>query len=237
MLVTNQSIKKTLSVPQTFIMDDMVKETTDSEQQDHHTVTTSFTDDTLADCLDLDGDLDYDDADDDDDASAITVPDIAYSRDIFLPRGPPPERDTKVKFHSVEVREYPIIPGDHPSCHLGPPLTIGWEHNKSSTKITPMDDFESLRVRQRCRNTQELMISSLERRNMLKKLGFSKREIGKASTQASKVRNQRNTTTQREKKMATLRQWKGRTLEWMSCRKITTEATACESSPLRHSIA
>ncbi|KAL3928403.1 MAG: hypothetical protein SGBAC_012666 [Bacillariaceae sp.] len=221
-------------------MDDMVKETTDSEQQDHHTVKTSFTDDTLADCLDLDDDLAYGDDDhdddDDDDASAITVPDITYSRDIFLPRGPPPERDTKVKFHSVEVREYPIIPGDHPSCRLGPPLTIGWEHNKSSCKISPMDDFENLRGRQRCRNTQELMISSFERRNILKKLGFSKREIGKASTQASKVRNQRNTTTQREKKMATFRQWKGRTLGWMSCRKIPTEATAFES-PLRHSVA
>jgi len=235
MLFANHSIKNTLSLPQAFIVDSMVKETTDSEQQDHHTVTTSFTDDTLADCLDLDDDLDYDD-NDDDDASAITVPGVAYSRDIFLPRGPPPERDTKVKFHSVEVREYPIIPGDHPSCHLGPPLTIGWKHNISSSRITPLEDFENLRIRQRCRHPQELMISSFERRNMLKKLGFSKREIGKASTQASKVRNQRNTTTQREKKMATFREWKGRTLEWMSCRKITTETTSCES-PLRHSIA
>mmetsp|Transcript_33235 Transcript_33235/g.80348 ORF Transcript_33235/g.80348 Transcript_33235/m.80348 type:complete len:254 (+) Transcript_33235:90-851(+) len=250
---------KTLELPQTFSMmgDDLKKET-------DHTLM-SCTDDTSDDDFDDDDDdvfaitmpdvpiprdddllldvsaitmLDYDD--DDDDASAITMPDVLYYRDIFRRRGSPPPRDTKVRFHSVEVREYPIILGDNPSCNIGPPLTIGWEPNSVLGKITPLDDFENLRSRQRRNHLQELKLPSAHRNDMLKKLGFSEREIQKASAQASKVRKQRIATFQKDQRMASLRQWKGRTLEFMPFWKTTndsTNKTCCESVAWRGIVA
>ena len=53
-----------------------------------------------------------------------------------------PDYVTKVKFSSVKIREYPMIPGDNPSVSNGPPLTMDWTASKTfSVTIDRFEDF------------------------------------------------------------------------------------------------
>ncbi|CAJ1950846.1 unnamed protein product [Cylindrotheca closterium] len=208
---TNIISKNTLDQPEIFSMDSsssgdsgsgssLEKETSsDSSLEKDHSVTSRITD--------------YDTSDDEN-ASAIAI------------SGGTPQRDSKVRFDSVEVREYPIILGDNPSCRQGPPITIGWE--PKSDVFTPVDEFEKLRSEERHSDPDEMFVSSFNRIDILKKLGFSRRDIKKASSKASKLRKKRDETSQHEQKIEPLRQLKDRTVELLSCKKTTRE-----SSPLR----
>lgn len=166
-------------------------------------------------CTEISSELEEDES-----SSAITLPDAPiFSSETFLP-----PRPNRVRFHSVEIKEYPIVPGDNPACHVGPPLSLSWEATNGMT--ISLDEFERLRRHERRERLEELMISSVDRSDLLKELGFSRRDIKSASSQASKVRKQRIETSEKEKKREAYREWKDKTFGRLSLRKTRQEFSA-----------
>jgi hypothetical protein len=97
-----------------------------------------------------------------------------------------------VEFTSVTIREYPICVGD--ACPMtGVPITIDWGH-VSEIDCT-MDEFEASKTEPR--SYVELRIPSQARLDMLKRLGFTLRDIqrGQKSANTSKAQRKRTQET------------------------------------------
>ena len=69
----------------------------------------------------------------------------------------------RVSFASLEIREYPVIPGDHPLCSSGCPIELGWDYHRSSEHS--LDHYESQRIPRR--NRDQLRLSVEERESLL----------------------------------------------------------------------
>lgn len=99
--------------------------------------------------------------------------------------------DTKVSFDSVQIRQYPVIPGDNPCVYEGPPITIGWKHFAVfSTKI---DNYERHRAKKR-RETAQMRIPAYIRKYLLLDQGHSEKAIDHATEEAARVRKDRDKT-------------------------------------------
>jgi len=105
------------------------------------------------------------------------------------------------KFGGVEIREYPIIPGDSPAGFKGPPLTIDWTP-VSTVRIPDIDKYESVRDGHR-RTTKELTMPPSQRIEILRNQGFARSEIQKCTKDANLARRQRKETTATLKYQAT----------------------------------
>jgi len=69
----------------------------------------------------------------------------------------------------VEVREYDLVIGDHPSCDLLP-LSLGWTYSESS-----FQDYKSPNTR---RHGNQMKLTYLERKNLLQRVGgYSEGEL------------------------------------------------------------
>ena len=47
-----------------------------------------------------------------------------------------------VRFHRIEIREYGVTLGDHPSTRIGPPVTIEWQHQ--AELVVDLDQYERI---------------------------------------------------------------------------------------------
>ncbi|CAJ1933648.1 unnamed protein product [Cylindrotheca closterium] len=95
-------------------------------------------------------------------------------------------------FGGVEIREYPIIPGDSPAGFKGPPLTIDWAPI-STVRFPNVDKYESVRSRHR-RTIKELSIPASQRMTILTNQGYTQSEIQKSTKDATRARRQRRIT-------------------------------------------
>lgn len=75
----------------------------------------------------------------------------------------PPQRRT-VSFHSLHIREYDQILGDHPCCTEGPPLSLGWNYRHTPISVL-LDEYENSRPPRRTRH--KLRMGGDTRRNIL----------------------------------------------------------------------
>jgi len=78
---------------------------------------------------------------------------------------------TRIRFDSVEVREYPLVVGDNPSITGGFPLQIDW--NYTTTLHTAVDNFEQTRHEQRTCAQKLKALSTSERKARLKQMGYT----------------------------------------------------------------
>jgi hypothetical protein len=90
----------------------------------------------------------------------------------------------KVTFNTVTVRDYETILGDNPSCHNGPSVSIGWEYEKE--RIYGIDIYDNKRIRW---HGKTLKLSKGERENMLLKLGYSRRQLTRATFLRLKIKH------------------------------------------------
>lgn len=110
-----------------------------------------------------------------------------------------------VSWGQLELVKFPIIPGDHPDCSSGPPLTIAWEPYK--IVCTSIDSYELKRAghRYHCKDNSDKTnggvdcrrLSWIERRRRLRRLGFSDAEMRKAQEESEAARRKRERTISR----------------------------------------
>lgn len=112
------------------------------------------------------------------------------SQSVLIPKYH--RRSSSVSFSTVEIRHYDRILGDNPSCSCGPPLSIGWYHDESSTIVDTVDDYEYSRTTRR--GHKELTIPKSERQKLLLKLGYSRKEITQTVRTILKLKKKRRQT-------------------------------------------
>ena len=78
-------------------------------------------------------------------------------------RDPKEALTRRVSFTSLEIREYPVIPGSHPECSSGCPIELGWEYHSQSE--LSLDHYEAARHPRRPR--EQLRLSVQERESLL----------------------------------------------------------------------
>ena len=120
------------------------------------------------------------------------------------PNRPAADVDRNVSFNKLQIREYDVTLGNHPSAVTGPPIQLDWTHKEENE--FPLEEYE--RARQPRRNRRQLRLSYKERERLLfKERGFSPEEVNAAWMEALLVRKQRRETlslTQTQRQMEEL---------------------------------
>jgi hypothetical protein len=97
------------------------------------------------------------------------------------------ETGFNVRFDTVTIQEYPIMPGDNPACLSGPPLTIDWEPQGEFQAA--VDKYEQERPRRR--SPGQICMPAGVRFKMLKDSGYTTNEILMYQKQGALIRNTR----------------------------------------------
>ncbi|KAL7574911.1 hypothetical protein ACA910_010741 [Epithemia clementina (nom. ined.)] len=99
-----------------------------------------------------------------------------------------------VSFDRVNIHEFNMTLGDHPSAASGPPIAIDWEKKPKISSIS-LDEYE--RSREPRRHRKQLKMSMKTRCGILQREAhFSAKEITQAWENALAVRKQRRETLQ-----------------------------------------
>mmetsp|Transcript_5601 Transcript_5601/g.13537 ORF Transcript_5601/g.13537 Transcript_5601/m.13537 type:complete len:433 (+) Transcript_5601:292-1590(+) len=121
------------------------------------------------------------------------------------------KKNRGVRFGNITIHELPMIVGDNPAVSVGPPVTIGWMPPVSSSSysnygqsdddksnaaesaiVVSLDNYEKQRPVPR--NRSQLRMPSSYRTELLRRQGFSRREIMEGSKQAAILRYRRKRT-------------------------------------------
>jgi len=102
----------------------------------------------------------------------------------------------RVQFSNVNLREYEICLGDNPAVQRGAPISLDWNYNETEFcySIEDFEKSEHCSVTYQPKSTDHMFSfrhSSLERLHLLKKLGYSRRDIKEAMENVQRVRKQR----------------------------------------------
>lgn len=95
-----------------------------------------------------------------------------------------------VTFHNIQIREYNMMLGDHPSVSAGAPITIEWD--PVASHLISVDDYENGFQGDR-RRGQELRLPASIRSNILK-TSCSEEDMKRARTEVRKIQARRNMT-------------------------------------------
>lgn len=101
------------------------------------------------------------------------------------------EEDTSVRFKTVDIREYELVPGQNPYCTSGPPLELGWAHTDAA--IYEFDAYENFRDGRR-RLPAQMKMPPDARRSLLLRHGSTQKMIREATKAAAKGRNEKKET-------------------------------------------
>lgn len=96
-----------------------------------------------------------------------------------------------VSFGKLETREYSIALSDHPSCSFGPPISLGWDfRDKEAVELETYEEQRSPR-----RSMHQMLLSyNVRRYLLLKRAGYSHRELETAMQEVERVKRQRLVT-------------------------------------------
>eukprot|EP00978_Attheya_sp_CCMP212_P043973 scaffold296224_cov51-Attheya_sp.AAC.2 len=99
-----------------------------------------------------------------------------------------------IRFSLVEIREFPRILGDNPSCRSGPPITIGWDYDKAAIVKIPIREFDEISRKNKKKGGFRLVLSRHEREEILFRGGYTQSQIAQNVRQMIKIKNQRRQT-------------------------------------------
>lgn len=102
-----------------------------------------------------------------------------------------------VSFSSIEIKEFKMTLGDHPSATSGPPVRLDWNSKPTIERTISLDEYESKRLPRRSRKQLKLSYKDRNDYILLKEQGFTQNEINLAWAEALKIRQQRYETIQR----------------------------------------
>ena len=128
-----------------------------------------------------------DDVDDDDD----DIYDSNESKEDEIPT-----LTRSVSFSSVDIKEFNMTLGDHPSATSGPPVMLDTE--PTASRVVSLDDYEELRSHTRRKSRRQLKLSRNDRNGILvHERGFTQEQVNQACIESMKIRLQREETLQR----------------------------------------
>ena len=105
------------------------------------------------------------------------------------------KRPNHVRFKEVDIREFQMTLGNHPSATSGPPVMLDWAQSHSQSKMD-LEVYEISRPPRRTR--RQLKLSLQQRHNILvKERGFSFEEVKGAWQEALEIRKLRKETLER----------------------------------------
>ena len=96
----------------------------------------------------------------------------------------------KVTFGEVCVRKYERILCDNPACTSGPSIGVGWRY-KPQLPVS-VDDFEAKRAPKR--DSNDLMLDRATREKMVRRMGYSDKDIALMIRAVNKTKFQRRQT-------------------------------------------
>ena len=96
-----------------------------------------------------------------------------------------------VQFSTVEIRSYPICAGDNPAVTKGVAITMDWDHD--SVRTVPLEEYEDGRPFPR--SLRQLKMTSFQRADRLRAMGYSRSEIQEWVQRVDRLRKQRMRTT------------------------------------------
>ena len=99
-------------------------------------------------------------------------------------------RRNNLSFHSVEVREYSQVLGDHPCCQSGLPLSLGWDYDADAT-IHNVDEYETHRESQRVKSRKDMKLDCEERREILS--GVTRRVVTESTADGAVLATEETT--------------------------------------------
>jgi hypothetical protein len=103
--------------------------------------------------------------------------------------------DKRVKFHDVDIQEFKMTLGNHPSATSGPPVMLDSEFF-SPRKVMTLEQYEATRPPRRKR--RQLKLSLQQRHNILvKERGLAFNDVKDAWQEALEIRKQRKETLER----------------------------------------
>ena len=101
----------------------------------------------------------------------------------------------RVTFSCLEIHEFPMTLGDHPSATSGPPVALDW-NSEARESIVDLDEYEQKRNPRRKR--KQLRLSYRDRKRLLEQQkGFSTEQVNSAWAEALRIRQQRQETLKR----------------------------------------
>jgi uncharacterized DUF497 family protein len=122
--------------------------------------------------------------------SRFTSPDEARDEAIVISSS-----NKNVRFENVDIREFKMTIGNHPSATSGPPVMLDSE-TFAPRKVMTLDQYESTRPPRRKR--RQLKLSLQQRHNILvKERGLAFEEVKSAWQEALEIRKQRKETLER----------------------------------------
>ncbi len=110
-------------------------------------------------------------------------------------KSPKSKSGRSVSFCEVQIREYERILEFNPSVTSGPAVGIGWNYSPESQVFT-IEKFEESREFDRYHSSKEFALSRDERERLLRKWGFTQREIATSVRSILRTKNQRKQTVQ-----------------------------------------
>ena len=126
----------------------------------------------------------------------MALPDPSFSEPTTVALEKSRTAKNIVQFSNVNLREYDICLGDNPSVLRGAPISLDWNY-KEEELCYSIEDFEKSEhcsLTHRSKSSGDMFAfkhSSLDRLHLLKKLGYSRKEIKEATDNAQRARNQR----------------------------------------------
>jgi hypothetical protein len=105
------------------------------------------------------------------------------------------QNSRNVSFSSLEIKEFNVTLGNHPSASSGPPVRIDWD-DELNKRVVDLDEYE--RDRSPRRQRKQLKLSYRDRKSLLEQQrGFTTQEVNEAWAEALKIRQQRHETLRR----------------------------------------
>jgi hypothetical protein len=104
------------------------------------------------------------------------------------------EMKPSVSFSNLQIREYDVTLGDHPSCSFGPPVSLGWDYQDA--QVVPLEKYEKARSNKfpRRKSPQLRLSYDVRKYLLLKTKGYTKAELREAMKEVERIKHERKMT-------------------------------------------
>lgn len=119
-----------------------------------------------------------------------TMSEEKEDEETHLLRASSSERKNRIRFSTIETRQFNRTLDDNPACRCGPPVSLDWDY--IDVKSVSIDEYEAKR---KPRSDDEIFMSSFIRRRMMStEFGYTVKDLEKAEKSVKKIQRSREKT-------------------------------------------